>query len=137
MVINVADQPVGDLLALVAGAVAVGTKPVISTALPVSKQMAEYFAGHELKVVRETKDGRFESYMGSHATNREGVRVHAIGGDSVGLANAVRGSVDVAIYDEPVTPCGRVEILPFVQEQAVSATNHRFGNPTTLLDGVL
>ncbi len=57
--------------------------------------------------------------------------------NSVGLAKAVRGSVDVAIYDEPVTPCGRVEILPFVLEQAVSATNHRFGNPTKLLDGVL
>ncbi len=131
-----ADRPVGDLLALVSGAVAVGAKPVISTALPVSKQMAEYFAEYELKVVRETED-EFESYMGSHATNREGVRVRMIGGNSVELAKAVRGSVDVAIYDEPVTPCGRVEILPFVQEQAVSATNHRFGNPTKLLDGVL
>ena len=130
------DQSVGDLLAVVAAAVAVGSTPVVSTALPVSKQMAEFFGEYDLKVVRET-DAEFEGYLASHATNRDGVRVRMIGGDSVALAEAVKGSVDVAIHDEPITACGRVEVLPFVLEQAVSATNHRFGNPTRLLDGIL
>ena len=131
-----ADQSVGDLLAVVAAAVAVGSKPVVSTALPVSKQMAEFFGEYDLKVVRETNK-EFESYMASHATNRDGVRVRMIGGDSFSLAKEIKGSVDVAIYDEPITACGRVEVLPFVLEQSVSATNHRFGNPTRLLDGIL
>ena len=36
-----------------------------------------------------------------------------------------------------MTGAGRVEILPFLHEQAVSITNHRFGNPTTLSEGVI
>ena len=34
-------------------------------------------------------------------------------------------------------PSGRVELLPFLHEQAISITNHRFGNPTTISDGVI
>ena len=36
---------------------------------------------------------------------------------------------DVAIYSGPVTAAGRIELLPFLREQAVSITAHRFGNP--------
>ena len=32
---------------------------------------------------------------------------------------------------------GRVEVLPFLREQAISITAHRFGNPSTLSDGVI
>ena len=53
------------------------------------------------------------------------------------LAAALGGSPNVAIYDGPVTPSGRVEVLTFLHEQAISITNHRFGNPTTLSDGVI
>ena len=64
----------------------------------------------------------------------------------VGLCSQVR-EIDVTLSsDEPVegfqfgirwSPAGRVEMLPFLHEQAVSITNHRFGNPTTLADGVI
>lgn len=40
---------------------------------------------------------------------------------------ATQGEPDVAIYDEPVTSSGRIEMLPFVREQAISMTAHRFG----------
>jgi RHH-type proline utilization regulon transcriptional repressor/proline dehydrogenase/delta 1-pyrroline-5-carboxylate dehydrogenase len=39
------------------------------------------------------------------------------------------GDPDVAIYSGAVTAAGRVELLPFLREQAVSITAHRFGNP--------
>ena len=39
------------------------------------------------------------------------------------------GDVRVAVYDGPVTTEGRIELLPFLHEQAVSITAHRFGNP--------
>ncbi|OYN90860.1 proline dehydrogenase family protein [Parenemella sanctibonifatiensis] len=45
-------------------------------------------------------------------------------------------SVDVAVWDGPVTLAGRVELLPFLQEQAVSLTAHRFGNPDPVLQQV-
>jgi RHH-type proline utilization regulon transcriptional repressor/proline dehydrogenase/delta 1-pyrroline-5-carboxylate dehydrogenase len=45
------------------------------------------------------------------------------------LADALGGSPDVAIWSGPVTSAGRIEMLPFLREQAVSITAHRFGNP--------
>jgi RHH-type proline utilization regulon transcriptional repressor/proline dehydrogenase/delta 1-pyrroline-5-carboxylate dehydrogenase len=45
------------------------------------------------------------------------------------LAEALDGSPDVAIWAGPVTSAGRIEMLPFLHEQAVSITAHRFGNP--------
>jgi RHH-type proline utilization regulon transcriptional repressor/proline dehydrogenase/delta 1-pyrroline-5-carboxylate dehydrogenase len=45
------------------------------------------------------------------------------------LAAAIDGSPDVAIWAGPVTSAGRLELLPFLREQAVSITAHRFGNP--------
>ncbi|MEP6843410.1 MAG: bifunctional proline dehydrogenase/L-glutamate gamma-semialdehyde dehydrogenase, partial [Pseudolysinimonas sp.] len=45
------------------------------------------------------------------------------------LAAALDGSPDVAIWSGPVTSAGRIELLPFLREQAISITAHRFGNP--------
>lgn len=45
------------------------------------------------------------------------------------LAEAMAGDPDLAVYDGEVTSAGRVELLPFVHEQAISITAHRFGSP--------
>ncbi|RWZ68011.1 aldehyde dehydrogenase family protein [Labedella populi] len=45
------------------------------------------------------------------------------------LAWAVDGDPDLAIYSGEVTQAGRIELLPFLHEQAISITAHRFGNP--------
>jgi len=45
------------------------------------------------------------------------------------LAEAVDGDPDLAVYDGEVTPAGRIELLSFVHEQAISITAHRFGSP--------
>jgi len=64
-------------------------------------------------------------------------RVRLIGGDRESFAAASRGRADLALYAQPVVESGRVEGLAFVREQAVSATGHRFGSPTTLTDGLM
>ena len=64
-------------------------------------------------------------------------RVRLVGGDASALFEALGGLPDVAVWSHAVTGAGRVEILPFLHEQAVSITNHRFGNPTGLTDGVI
>ncbi|MFJ2552123.1 proline dehydrogenase family protein [Microbacterium sp. NPDC087591] len=64
-------------------------------------------------------------------------RVRLVGGDASALFAALGGSPDVAVWSHAVTGAGRVEMLPFLHEQAVSITNHRFGNPTGLTDGVI
>jgi RHH-type proline utilization regulon transcriptional repressor/proline dehydrogenase/delta 1-pyrroline-5-carboxylate dehydrogenase len=45
------------------------------------------------------------------------------------LAEAVHGNPDLAVYDNEVTTAGRLELLPFLHEQAIAITAHRFGNP--------
>ncbi|WEK61164.1 MAG: bifunctional proline dehydrogenase/L-glutamate gamma-semialdehyde dehydrogenase [Candidatus Microbacterium colombiense] len=64
-------------------------------------------------------------------------RVRLVGGDASALFEALGGSPDVAVWSHAVTGAGRVEMLPFLHEQAVSITNHRFGNPTSLTEGVI
>ncbi|WP_433585104.1 bifunctional proline dehydrogenase/L-glutamate gamma-semialdehyde dehydrogenase [Microbacterium hydrocarbonoxydans] len=64
-------------------------------------------------------------------------RVRLVGGDPAPLFQALGGIPDVAVWSHAVTGAGRVEMLPFLHEQAVSITNHRFGNPTNLADGVI
>ncbi|MDX6233695.1 MAG: RHH-type transcriptional regulator, proline utilization regulon repressor / proline dehydrogenase [Nocardioidaceae bacterium] len=55
-------------------------------------------------------------------------RIRLVGTGAREVAIAVDGDPDVAIYSGPVTQSGRVEALPFLQEQSVTITNHRFGN---------
>ncbi|MEZ3160356.1 bifunctional proline dehydrogenase/L-glutamate gamma-semialdehyde dehydrogenase [Microbacterium sp. BWT-B31] len=53
------------------------------------------------------------------------------------LAQASGGDPDLAVYDHEVTTAGRLELLPFLREQSVTITAHRFGNPDRTFDGVI
>ncbi|WP_309082397.1 bifunctional proline dehydrogenase/L-glutamate gamma-semialdehyde dehydrogenase [Zhihengliuella sp.] len=66
-----------------------------------------------------------------------GARLRLIGADPVKTYEAADGAPIVAVYDHPVVSAGRVELLPFLREQAVSITAHRFGTPDHLSDGVI
>lgn len=67
----------------------------------------------------------------------EGARIRYIGEDVTSLYQALDGRPDIAIYFQPVTEAGRIELLPFIREQAVSITAHRFGNPDKFSEGVI
>ena len=64
-------------------------------------------------------------------------RIRLLGGSVSDLYAAVGGRPDLAIYAQPVTESGRVELLPFLREQAVSITAHRFGTPNHLTDDLI
>lgn len=115
------------------GVAPIGLEVSSARALPQEVQtlLADY--GIEYKVEAETA---FHARM-SHKSYALDERVRVVGEDGDALRKAVNGAIDVAVYDEPVTSCGRIEILPFVHEQAVSITNHRFGNRTPLTDEVM
>ncbi len=55
-------------------------------------------------------------------------RIRVVGRDPE-LRGLLGGDASVAVYDQPVTTSGRLEMLPFLREQAVSITAHRYGNP--------
>ncbi|MET0954042.1 MAG: bifunctional proline dehydrogenase/L-glutamate gamma-semialdehyde dehydrogenase [Aeromicrobium sp.] len=73
----------------------------------------------------------------AHVARERPARVRLVGTDAKELSAVVEGDPDVAIHAQPVTPSGRVEALPFLQEQAISITNHRFGNHDAEFDRVL
>ncbi|MBS1906489.1 MAG: bifunctional proline dehydrogenase/L-glutamate gamma-semialdehyde dehydrogenase [Actinobacteria bacterium] len=53
------------------------------------------------------------------------------------LAEAVQGDPDLAIFAGEVTTAGRIELLPFLREQAIAITAHRYGNPDDWSAGVI
>ncbi|MCR2808642.1 MULTISPECIES: bifunctional proline dehydrogenase/L-glutamate gamma-semialdehyde dehydrogenase [unclassified Microbacterium] len=53
------------------------------------------------------------------------------------LADAVSGDPDLAIYSNEVTTSGRLELLPFLHEQSITITAHRFGNPDAWSEQVI
>ena len=70
-------------------------------------------------------------------------RVRLIGSSSAvaqvrdALAGATEGDPDLAVYADEVTTAGRIELLPFVHEQSITITAHRFGNPDRWSEGVI
>ncbi len=64
-------------------------------------------------------------------------RVRLIGGGYSALCEATDGDPDISIYAGSVTESGRIELLPFLREQSVSITAHRFGNPDNVSGVVL
>ncbi|WAL39238.1 proline dehydrogenase family protein [Brevibacterium sp. BRM-1] len=59
-----------------------------------------------------------------------GARIRVLGDLEPELRTAAAQRPEVAVLDDAVTGSGRVEQRYFVQEQAVSMTLHRFGNPS-------
>ena len=53
------------------------------------------------------------------------------------LAAATGGNPDLAVYADEVTTAARVELLPFLHEQSISITAHRFGTPDTWSEAVI
>ena len=81
------------------------------------------FGRCEAMVVESERE--FVSRMSSQLPSR----IRLLGSRADAMAVALDGAPEVAIYADDVTESGRVEMLPFVREQAVSITAHRFGAP--------
>jgi len=56
-------------------------------------------------------------------------RIRLIGDADPALRRSLAEHIDVALFTGDVVAEGRVELLPFLHEQAISATSHRYGNP--------
>ncbi len=124
-------EPMGHLVRMVAGAARVGSTIHISSAIPLPSLLTDAFESGNAAVsvaeVHVESDARWNERAAKGELNTN--RVRLIGGSAVDLAEAVKGNPDVAVWSGPVTTSGRVELLIFVQEQSLSITAHRFGNP--------
>ncbi|WP_343318491.1 bifunctional proline dehydrogenase/L-glutamate gamma-semialdehyde dehydrogenase [Arthrobacter sp. TMP15] len=64
-------------------------------------------------------------------------RIRLIDGDATAVYQGIDGRPDLAIYHGEVTEAGRVEMLPFLREQAIAITAHRFGTADHLSDELI
>lgn len=123
-----------ELLRVMAAGTVARSPFTVSTPVKLPRAMQVLLREREVEVTVES-DAHWLSRV--RARRVAAHRIRLIGGDPSALAAALGGSPDVAVYAGPVTPSGRIEVLTFLHEQAISITNHRFGNPTKLSDGVI
>jgi len=117
---------VAELLRVAAAGARLRARVTVSTASALPAPVVTWLGAHDVVVVTEDA----QAWAG-HARRlaAAGGRVRLIGADALETATAVEGSPSLAIYANPVVSAGRVEMLTFVREQAVSITAHRFGTP--------
>lgn len=119
---------------MLAGAADGGTTVTLSVGDDLRDTVAQALRAGGIRVLTEST----EDWLADLASDPTAFRkIRYFGDDARGVAEAVDGSVDVAIYSDPATLNGRVDLRPFFLEQAVAATNHRFGDHTRVLDGVI
>lgn len=130
--------PLAHLVRTVAAGVLAGSALTVSTAVELPAQLRSVLTAQDIDVTVESDAGWLASagHLAS-AGKLPGGRIRLIGGNASALAEATGGRPDLAIYAHPVTEAGRVELLPFLHEQAVSITAHRFGTPNHLSDALI
>lgn len=120
------------LLRVVAAGVLAGARLTVSTPAPLDDAIAGLLSAHG--VSWHVHDA--QAWRNLLRTTAPG-RVRLLGGSREVFADACDGRADIALYAQPVVEAGRVELLTFLREQAISVTAHRFGSPTALVDGLL
>ncbi len=131
-------EPLADLIRTVAAGVQAGSSVSVSSAAEVPAVLEAVFSGLGITVAVESDAGWLASARRlADAGQLSGARIRLIGGNVSDLYAATGGRPDVAFYAHPVTEAGRVELLPFLHEQAVSITAHRFGTPNHISEGVI
>lgn len=130
--------PLAHLVRTVAAGVLAGSTLTVSTAVELPAQLRAVLTALDVDVAVESDAGWLASAgrLASAGKLSNG-RIRLIGGDASALAEATGGRPDLAVYAHPVTEAGRIELLPFLHEQAVSITAHRFGTPNHLSDALI
>ncbi|SHJ64302.1 L-proline dehydrogenase [Tessaracoccus bendigoensis DSM 12906] len=125
-------QPLADLVRLAAAGILAGGEVKLSSGIAVPTSIEQELVGAGVSVVTQTDRQWLDGAAEWAATVPLGARVRLVG-DAQRLAEAVGGLPDIAIYTGPVTAAGRVELLPFLREQSVSVTAHRYGTSYDVL----
>jgi RHH-type proline utilization regulon transcriptional repressor/proline dehydrogenase/delta 1-pyrroline-5-carboxylate dehydrogenase len=123
---------VAELLRVLNAAIVAGSPVAVSSSTQIPADVQTLLDGLGLPVTIEADAAWLKT-----ASTLAGGRIRLIGASAASVAEATDGRPDIAIYAQPVTEAGRIEILPFVQEQAVSVTAHRFGSPSDFSCGVI
>jgi RHH-type proline utilization regulon transcriptional repressor/proline dehydrogenase/delta 1-pyrroline-5-carboxylate dehydrogenase len=113
-----------DVLRVLAAGARSGATLTVSSAVPLTAEVGALL--DRLHVVRRVQEAPVLTG-----------RVRLIGGSASALLAAAKGDPDLAVWADPVTTAGRLELLPFLHEQSISITAHRFGTPNRLTDALI
>jgi RHH-type proline utilization regulon transcriptional repressor/proline dehydrogenase/delta 1-pyrroline-5-carboxylate dehydrogenase len=139
-----ADAPLHRALRVIGAGLAAGSAPVVSTPVALPQPVLSALAAAGVDVHFEdaaawaTRVQRLAALQGPQA----GARIRVVAGASreaevAAVYEATAGKPDIAVYGGEVVSAGRVEMLPYLHEQAVSITAHRFGTPNQLSEGLI
>ena len=118
------------------GTSAAELRRVLHAAATVDADVEVSLASAELSAVAEETLGadceiRVEDAdaFAAQVPSLEQSRIRLLGESDPALRRAIADRIEIALFTGEVVVDGRVELLPFLHEQAISATNHRYGNP--------
>ncbi|MBB4071161.1 proline dehydrogenase family protein [Canibacter oris] len=140
----VQSAPLQHLVRVLGAALQTGSRPTLSVDYVLPQPLVTVLQQAGVKI--EFQDAAAWRQTVQQLAAREGAaaswRIRLVAGadratelDAIYEASA--GKPDIAVYGGEVVSAGRVEMLPFLQEQAVSITAHRFGTPNFLSEGLL
>ena len=109
-----------------------GTLPQNTVSVPgeTPRELAAFFANSNIKIVFENTETWLQRVASlTHVDPAAGPeRIRLIGAtETDATVRATVHSPETAVYTQPVTSAGRLEMLPFIREQSVTMTAHRFG----------
>jgi RHH-type transcriptional regulator, proline utilization regulon repressor / proline dehydrogenase / delta 1-pyrroline-5-carboxylate dehydrogenase len=120
-------ENLADLVRVVAAGVTAGASVVASSAVELPGAVGEAFTACGVECAVENR-AQWEERLRALPSGR----VRLIGDNASQAYEVIGGRPDIAVYAADVTESGRVEMLPFLREQAISITAHRFGTPHRL-----
>ncbi|WEO77142.1 bifunctional proline dehydrogenase/L-glutamate gamma-semialdehyde dehydrogenase [Cryobacterium sp. SO2] len=126
---------VGALARTVAAAALTGTHITVSSSTPLTARLASAIGAIADEVAVEDDEA-----WNRRVVDVGGGRLRLLGASATAVTaiTAVTGGrPDLAIYANPATESGRIDLLPFLREQAVAITAHRFGTPNHLTDDLI
>ncbi|XKE62010.1 bifunctional proline dehydrogenase/L-glutamate gamma-semialdehyde dehydrogenase [Microbacterium aerolatum] len=124
--IRIENAKPAEAIRVIAAGVRTGARLSVSAAEELPASVRSWLSGLSIGVAVEDEKG-----WGARAARlaESGGRIRLVGGDAAAVAGHTGGSPAVAIYAGPVVSAGRIELLPYLREQAVSVSSHRFGTP--------
>jgi len=113
------------LLRVVAAGLLAGSPLIVSSAVGLDHRVIDLLRELAVTVERQGE----QAWLDSLASDKHD-RIRLMGPAPAALFHRTQERVELTAYTQPVTESGRLELLPFLREQAISITAHRFGTPS-------
>ncbi|MTA05421.1 MAG: aldehyde dehydrogenase family protein, partial [Actinobacteria bacterium] len=124
-----------EFLRVLLAAFRAGNTPLVSASAWLENKIVRSLGELGVSVEIQTEH-EWQEALGRREEELSGQRIRLVGGSPAAITMATGGRPDLSIWAGPAVTAGRIEMLPFLREQAVSITAHRFGTPHHLTDDI-